>query len=85
MVQHILFLTENECFYLCIICSLLTMMYTFKQEIQLATKNFFTYTVQYPEVHHRTGSTSVLKQFSSVFCSLPANVGKYCISLTILT
>ena len=60
------------------------MMYTFKQEIQLATK-IFTYTVQYPEVHHRTGSTSVLKQFSSVFCSLPAIVGKYCISLTILT
>ena len=51
MVQHILFLTENEYFYLCIIYSLLTMMYTFKQEIQLAAKNFYV---------HRTvsGSTS---------------------------
>ena len=42
MVQHILFLTENEYFYLCIIYSLLTMMYTFKQEIQLAKKNLRT-------------------------------------------
>ena len=36
----------------------------------------FTYTVQYPEVHHRTGlSTSVLNQFRAVHGSLLDTVG----------
>ena len=38
----------------------------------------FTYTVQYPEVHHRTGlSTSVLNQFRAVHGSLLDTVGNY--------
>ena len=43
----------------------------------MTEKLFFTYAVQQPEVHHRTGSTSVLKQISLLLCSVPAAVGKY--------
>ena len=50
---------------------------TFNQEFHLTEKLFFTYAVQQPEVHHRTGSTSVLKQISLLLCSVPAAVGKY--------
>ena len=73
----------DEYFYLCIIYSFLTIIYTFNQEIHLATN--FTYTVQYPEVLHRTaGSTSVLNQFSAVQGSLLDIVGNYYIYTNIL-
>ena len=54
----------------------MTILYIFNQKIHLAT--IFTYTVQYPEVHHRTGlSTSVLNQFRAVHGSLLDTVGNY--------
>ena len=38
----------------------------------------FTYTVQYPDVHHRTGlGTAVRKQFRTVHGSLQDTVGNY--------